>query len=163
MPSENPQKQELKCPHGRSKLVSYSAKYAPPPSTISGLNRKVELNNPVISVAITKLARSEGVQDLGNSSLSALFPIICSMLFFISPSFPYFLVILLSFYIPSFLDITSLQLRHIADPATSNSTLKTHWGHATRILLCANDAGSCAYLDGVYWMHDVSMLYTFIM
>lgn len=23
--------------------------------------------------------------------------------------------------------------------------------------------GTCAYLDAVYWMHDVSMLYTFIM
>lgn len=38
-----------------------------------------------------------------------------------------------------------------------------HWGYASRSFPCTNDAGSCEYLDAVYWMHDVSMLYTFIM
>lgn len=56
-----------------------------------------------------------------------------------------------------------LSRRHIADPATSNSTIQSHWGYVERILPCTNDAGSCEYLDAVYWMHDVSMLYTFIL
>jgi hypothetical protein len=53
--------------------------------------------------------------------------------------------------------------RHIADAATSNSTIQPHWGYVVRILPCTNDAGSCEYLDAVYWMHDISMLYTFIL
>lgn len=59
--------------------------------------------------------------------------------------------------------MASLHPRHIADAATSNSTIVGHWGYVSRILPCTNDAGSCEYLDAVYWMHDVSMLYTFIM
>lgn len=52
--------------------------------------------------------------------------------------------------------------RHIQN--MSEATLQTpHWGYASRSFPCTNDAGSCAYLDAVYWMHDVSMLYTFIM
>ncbi|KAL3424284.1 ferric reductase like transmembrane component [Phlyctema vagabunda] len=58
---------------------------------------------------------------------------------------------------------SSLHIRHIADAPTSNSTTQQHWGYVSRTLPCTNDAGSCAYLDSVYWMHDVSMLYTFIM
>jgi len=38
-----------------------------------------------------------------------------------------------------------------------------YWGYATRVFPCTNDAGSCEYLDAVYWMHTVSMLYTFIL
>lgn len=26
-----------------------------------------------------------------------------------------------------------------------------YWGYATRVFPCTNDAGSCAYLDAVYW------------
>ncbi|RDW58023.1 ferric-chelate reductase [Coleophoma cylindrospora] len=59
--------------------------------------------------------------------------------------------------------MASLHLRHIANAADSNSTIVGHWGYVDRILPCTNDAGSCAYLDAVYWMHDISMLYTFIM
>lgn len=58
---------------------------------------------------------------------------------------------------------SSISGRHIADPATSNSTIQSHWGYVERILPCTNDAGSCEYLDAVYWMHDVSMLYTFVL
>jgi NAD(P)H-flavin reductase len=41
--------------------------------------------------------------------------------------------------------------------------MQPHWGYATRILPCTNDKGSCEYLDAVYWMHDVSMIYTAIL
>ncbi|KAH8685677.1 putative Ferric/cupric reductase transmembrane component 1 [Tricladium varicosporioides] len=47
--------------------------------------------------------------------------------------------------------------------ADNTSRLVPHWGYVERVLPCTNDAGSCGYLDSVYWMHDVSMLYTFIM
>lgn len=53
--------------------------------------------------------------------------------------------------------------RHIADPASNESYTVAHWGYVVRTLPCTNDAGSCEYLDAVYWMHDVSMLYTFIL
>jgi hypothetical protein len=59
--------------------------------------------------------------------------------------------------------MASHQYRHIADPATNSSAFETHWGYATRILPCTNDAGSCAYLDAIYHMHDISMTYTFIL
>jgi len=59
--------------------------------------------------------------------------------------------------------MTSLVRKHIADPANANSTIQEHWGYVQRILPCTNDAGSCEYLDAVYWMHDISMLYTFIL
>ncbi|KAF4624334.1 hypothetical protein G7Y89_g13838 [Cudoniella acicularis] len=52
--------------------------------------------------------------------------------------------------------------RHIQE-ADNTSRLVPHWGYVDRILPCTNDAGSCEYLDAVYWMHDVSMLYTFIL
>lgn len=58
--------------------------------------------------------------------------------------------------------MASLDVRHIQE-ADNTSTLQAHWGYPNRILPCTNDAGSCEYLDGVYWMHDISMLYTFIM
>lgn len=63
-----------------------------------------------------------------------------------------------------FLDRPSsvLQTRHIQDYSSADS-LEPHWGYFSRVLPCTNDAGSCEYLDVVYWMHDVSMLYTFIM
>jgi hypothetical protein len=47
--------------------------------------------------------------------------------------------------------------------ADNTSTLIPHWGYASRVLPCTNDAGSCEYLDAVYWMHDTSMLYAFIL
>lgn len=52
---------------------------------------------------------------------------------------------------------------HIQDHNEANTYLEPHWGYAARVLPCNKDAGTCAYLDGVYWMHDVSMLYSFIM
>lgn len=55
-----------------------------------------------------------------------------------------------------------LEMVHIQD-FTNASNLEPHWGYVGRILPCKNDIGSCEYLDGVYWMHDVSMLYTFIL
>jgi hypothetical protein len=56
-----------------------------------------------------------------------------------------------------------LQPRAHIQHADSNSTLEPHWGYSSRVLPCTNDAGSCEYLDAVYWMHDTSMLYTFIL
>ncbi|EKD21775.1 uncharacterized protein L3040_005761 [Drepanopeziza brunnea f. sp. 'multigermtubi'] len=47
--------------------------------------------------------------------------------------------------------------------ASDDSYFVKHWGYHDRTLPCTNDPGSCAYLDAIYWMHDVSMLYTFIM
>ncbi|CAG8949888.1 hypothetical protein HYFRA_00004216 [Hymenoscyphus fraxineus] len=52
--------------------------------------------------------------------------------------------------------------RHI-QMADDTSILEPHWGYVARVLPCTNDPGSCEYLDAVYWMHDVSMLYSFIM
>lgn len=51
---------------------------------------------------------------------------------------------------------------HIQDMSHAQS-LEHHWGYADRVVPCTNDAGSCEYLDAVYWMMDVSMLYTFIL
>ncbi|KAK2800051.1 hypothetical protein FQN50_008290 [Emmonsiellopsis sp. PD_5] len=52
--------------------------------------------------------------------------------------------------------------RHIQDPASAESLIP-HWGYPGQVMPCTNDPGSCAYLDAIYWMHDVSMFYTFIM
>lgn len=57
----------------------------------------------------------------------------------------------------------SLVKRQHIQHADAESKLEPHWGYANRILPCTNDLGTCEYLDGVYWMHDTSMLYTFIM
>lgn len=46
---------------------------------------------------------------------------------------------------------------------TADSAVIHHWGYADRVVPCTNDIGSCEYLDAVYWMHDVSMPYTFIL
>ncbi|KAK0628362.1 putative FAD binding protein [Bombardia bombarda] len=43
---------------------------------------------------------------------------------------------------------------------TGESNLEPHWGYASRIVPCKNDAGSCAYLDLVYGAHDLGMLYS---
>lgn len=56
----------------------------------------------------------------------------------------------------------SQHVRHIQDFHHAGS-LQPHWGYPGRVLPCTNDAGTCEYLDAVYWMHDVSMLYTFIL
>lgn len=53
--------------------------------------------------------------------------------------------------------------RHIQDHNEANTTLVKYWGYAERVLPCTKDVGTCEYLDAVYWMHDVSMLYTFIL
>lgn len=58
---------------------------------------------------------------------------------------------------------TNLLVRHIQDHVTANTTEEQHWGYPSRVVPCSNDRGSCEYLKGVYWMHDVSMLYTFIL
>ncbi|TID21617.1 ferric reductase like transmembrane component [Venturia nashicola] len=50
---------------------------------------------------------------------------------------------------------------HIQDEHGAK-TLEPHWGYVNRVKPCVNDKGTCAYLDLVYHMHDVSMLYTFI-
>lgn len=55
-----------------------------------------------------------------------------------------------------------LHARHIQDHS-GNTTELEYWGYASRIVPCANDEGTCEYLAAVYWMHKVSMLYTFIM
>lgn len=57
----------------------------------------------------------------------------------------------------------SVFARHIQDHNQANATQEHHWGYASRVLPCTSGEGTCAYLDAVYWMHDVSMLYTFIM
>ena len=57
----------------------------------------------------------------------------------------------------------SLLKRQHIQHADAESKLEPHWGYANRIIPCTNDHGTCEYLDGVYWMHDISMLYTFIM
>jgi hypothetical protein len=52
--------------------------------------------------------------------------------------------------------------QHIQDHDTATS-VEPHWGYPDRVVPCANDQGTCEYLDAVYHMHDLSMLYTFIL
>ena len=52
--------------------------------------------------------------------------------------------------------------RHIQDESLAKY-LEPHFGYPSRSRPCINDPGSCDYLDNVYWMHDVSMLYSYIM
>ncbi|KAI6873518.1 hypothetical protein D0864_08014 [Hortaea werneckii] len=59
--------------------------------------------------------------------------------------------------------ILHLSARHIQDHNEANTTLKSYWGYADRVLPCSSGKGTCEYLDAVYWMHSVSMLYTWIM
>ena len=54
--------------------------------------------------------------------------------------------------------VTIPSKRHIQD-FNNASGLEPHWGYADRVVPCTNDAGSCAYLDLVYWAHDVGMIY----
>ncbi|KAF2261450.1 hypothetical protein CC78DRAFT_470326 [Lojkania enalia] len=56
----------------------------------------------------------------------------------------------------------NLVARHIQDHSSAENE-KYYWGYPSRVVPCTNDPGSCEYLDGVYWMHTVSMLYTFIL
>ncbi|KAL7624863.1 hypothetical protein AAE478_004077 [Parahypoxylon ruwenzoriense] len=52
-----------------------------------------------------------------------------------------------------------LVARHIQNFSEATS-LEKHWGYVDRAVPCTNDAGSCAYLDQVYWSHDITMVYT---
>ncbi|KAK8245713.1 ferric-chelate reductase-like protein [Phyllosticta capitalensis] len=52
--------------------------------------------------------------------------------------------------------------RHIQNMSDA-TTKEHHWGYVDRALPCTSGEGTCAYLDAVYWMMDVSMLYTFIL
>ncbi|KAF7905351.1 uncharacterized protein EAF01_005872 [Botrytis porri] len=56
----------------------------------------------------------------------------------------------------------AIEARHI-QMADDTSTMEPHWGYLARVLPCTNDATSCEYLDAVYHIHDISMLYTFIL
>lgn len=57
---------------------------------------------------------------------------------------------------------TLLRRAHIQDHDNA-AGLETHWGYPDRVIPCVNDQGTCEYLDAVYQMHDLSMLYTFIL
>lgn len=57
----------------------------------------------------------------------------------------------------------SLVARHIQDHNAAGTTLKHYWAYGSRVMPCVNDAGTCAYLDAVYHMHTLSMLYTWIL
>lgn len=48
--------------------------------------------------------------------------------------------------------------RHIQSH-NSDDVEVPHWGYASRVVPCTNDAGSCEYLDAVYSAHDVGMVY----
>ncbi|KAF2758682.1 hypothetical protein EJ05DRAFT_361255 [Pseudovirgaria hyperparasitica] len=52
--------------------------------------------------------------------------------------------------------------QHIQDHDSATNVTE-HWGYPSRVVPCVNDVGSCQYLDAVYWMHDTSMLYSFIL
>lgn len=52
--------------------------------------------------------------------------------------------------------------QHIQNHSSADH-VKTYWGYPSRVVPCVNDKGTCEYLDAVYWMHTVSMLYTFIL
>ncbi|VUC30243.1 unnamed protein product [Clonostachys rosea] len=55
-------------------------------------------------------------------------------------------------------DQLSVAARHIQNQSEASS-LEPHWGYADRVVPCTNDAGSCEYLDNVYWSHDIGMIY----
>ena len=61
------------------------------------------------------------------------------------------------------MDVPLTPRNHIQDFGASNTTTIQHWGYVSRVLPCTSGAGTCAYLDAVYHMHDLSMLYTFIL
>ncbi|KAI0490296.1 ferric reductase like transmembrane component-domain-containing protein [Xylaria cf. heliscus] len=52
--------------------------------------------------------------------------------------------------------------RHIQNESEADY-LEPHWGYVSRVRPCTNDAGSCAYLDQVYYSHDLSMIYSGIL
>lgn len=56
-----------------------------------------------------------------------------------------------------------LPRQHIQDHGEANTYHVPHFGYSSRVLPCSSGQGTCEYLDGVYWMHDISMLYSFIM
>ncbi|KFX90148.1 hypothetical protein O988_08321, partial [Pseudogymnoascus sp. VKM F-3808] len=56
----------------------------------------------------------------------------------------------------------TVEERHIQNESLADY-LEPHFGYPSRSKPCTNDPGSCDYLDGVYWMHDVSMIYSYIM
>jgi hypothetical protein len=55
-----------------------------------------------------------------------------------------------------------LQARHIQDMSGA-ANLEPHWGYVSRVVPCTNDAGSCEYLNQVYYGHDLSIIYSWIM
>ncbi|KAI1419126.1 ferric reductase like transmembrane component-domain-containing protein [Xylaria sp. FL1777] len=55
-----------------------------------------------------------------------------------------------------------LASRHIQNYSEADS-LEPHWGYYSRVVPCTNDAGSCEYLDQVYYSHDLSILYSGIL
>ncbi|GAP90521.1 putative ferric reductase FRE2 precursor [Rosellinia necatrix] len=55
-----------------------------------------------------------------------------------------------------------LASRHIQNESEADY-LEPHWGYVARVRPCTNDAGSCEYLDQVYYSHDLSMLYSGIL
>ncbi|KAK5137060.1 hypothetical protein LTR08_001069 [Meristemomyces frigidus] len=61
------------------------------------------------------------------------------------------------------MDSSLIPRAHIQDHDGPNITEIHHWGYPSRVVPCTSGVGTCAYLDAVYWMHDVSMMYTFIM
>ncbi|KAI1150051.1 ferric reductase like transmembrane component-domain-containing protein [Nemania diffusa] len=52
--------------------------------------------------------------------------------------------------------------RHIQNLSDADS-LEPHWGYYSRAIPCTNDAGSCEYLDQVYYSHDLGILYSGIL
>jgi len=52
-----------------------------------------------------------------------------------------------------------LAARHIQNMSEA-SAVEPHWGYAERVVPCANDPGTCKYLDVVYAAHDIGMYYT---
>ncbi|EEH46286.2 uncharacterized protein PADG_08719 [Paracoccidioides brasiliensis Pb18] len=56
------------------------------------------------------------------------------------------------------MDEPAVERRHIQ----GQESKIPHWGYSSRLLPCTKDPESCSYLDAVYWMQDLSMLYTFI-
>lgn len=56
-----------------------------------------------------------------------------------------------------------LESRHLQGHGDANSTIVHYWAYPDRVLPCTSGTGTCDYLSAVYWMHTVSMLYTFIM
>ncbi|KAH9820438.1 ferric reductase FRE2 precursor [Teratosphaeria destructans] len=55
-----------------------------------------------------------------------------------------------------------LPRKHIQDHNEANTTEKHYFGYSSRVLPCRKDKGTCEYLDAIYHMQELHILYSWI-